>query len=190
MGETQKAVPGGELVERARHFATAAHRGVSQLRKYTGEPYEEHLQRGAAIISGSPSCSSTIAAAWLHDAVEDTPATIEDVEREFGPGVRELVDALTDVSRPHDGNRAARKAIDREHLAGAPARAQTVKLADLIDNCDDICRHSRGFGRIFLEEMRRLLEVLTRADPQLLERAWALHGRWAKELAPKRRPPS
>jgi hypothetical protein len=185
VGETQKAVPGIELVERARNFATAAHRGVGQLRKYTGQPYEEHLRRVAAILEQHTGDPEMIAAAWLHDVVEDTPATIEDVEREFGSGVRELVDALTDVSRPHDGNRAERKALDREHLAGAPARAQTVKLADLMDNCDDICRHNRGFGRIFLTEMRQLLEVLTRADPKLLERAWALHDKWVKRLPPR-----
>src|SRR5689334_5447877 len=149
-----------DLVDRAREFAAAAHRGVGQLRKYTGQPYEEHLRRVAAIVEGFTDDREMVAAAWLHDVVEDTPVTIEDVEREFGPGVRELVDALTDVSRPTDGNRAVRKAMDREHLAAAPARAQTVKLADLIDNCDDICRHNRGFGRIFLEEMGQLLEVL------------------------------
>ena len=62
-----------------------------------------------------------------------------------------------------------------------------MKLADLIDNCADICGHNRGFGRIFLEEMRRLLEVLTRADPKLLERAWATHDEWAGRLAVKPR---
>jgi hypothetical protein len=175
-------MPDRRLVARARDFATAAHRGVGQLRKYTGEPYEEHLRRVAAIVERNTDDAEMIAAAWLHDVVEDTPATIEEVEREFGPGVRELVDALTDVSRPHHGNRAARKAMDREHLAAAPARAQTVKLADLMDNCDDICRHNRGFGRIFLDEMRQLLEVLTRADPKLLARAWAVHEKWTKRL--------
>ena len=175
-------MPTVALAERAREFAIAAHRGVGQLRKYTGQPYEEHLRRVAAILQGFTDDPEMIAAAWLHDVVEDTPATIEDVEREFGPGVRELVDALTDVSRPTDGNRAARKALDREHLASAPARAQTVKLADLIDNCDDICRHNKGFGRIFLAEMGQVLEVLTRADPKLLKRAWAMHAKWSKRL--------
>jgi hypothetical protein len=175
-------MPDPGLVERARDFATAAHRGVGQLRKYTGQPYEEHLRRVAAIVERNTSDPEMIAAAWLHDVVEDTPATIEEVGREFGPGVRELVDALTDVSRPQDGNRAVRKSMDREHLAAAPSRAQTVKLADLIDNCEDICKHNRGFGRVFLGEMKQLLEVLTRADPRLLERAWAVHDKWAKRL--------
>ena len=97
------------LVERARDFALAAHRGVGQLRKYTGEPYEEHLRRVAAIVEEHAGDPEMIAAAWLHDVVEDTPATIEEVERAFGPGVRGLVEALTDMSGPQHGNRAARK---------------------------------------------------------------------------------
>jgi (p)ppGpp synthase/HD superfamily hydrolase len=60
-----------------------------------------------------------IAAAWLHDVVEDTPVTLEDLHSEFGEGIAELVEALTDISRPEDGNRRKRKAIDREHLAHA-----------------------------------------------------------------------
>src|SRR5262245_1013702 len=109
-----------DLVERARDYASAAHRGVGQLRKYTGQPYEEHLRRVAEVLATVTDDPEMIAAAWLHDVVEDTPTTIEDVEQEFGRSVRELVDALTDVSRPQHGNRAARKAIDRAHLAQAP----------------------------------------------------------------------
>ena len=61
------------------------------------------------------------AAAWLHDVVEDTPATFEELEREFGPEVTRLVRELTEVSRsPSDGNRAARKAIDRRPTTPAP----------------------------------------------------------------------
>jgi hypothetical protein len=176
------ASSGDGLVERARAFAIDAHRGVGQLRKYTGQPYEEHLRRVAEIVAGVSDDGETIAAAWLHDIVEDTPVTIEDVGRTFGPGVRELVDALTDVSRPHHGNRAARKALDREHLAHAPARAQTVKLADLIDNCQDICRHSPGFGRVFLKEMAEVVAVLTQGDATLHRRAAKTMERWSSRL--------
>ena len=58
-------------------------------------------------------------AAWLHDVVEDTPTLLEDVESAFGKSVAYLVDCLTDVSKPSDGNRAVRKEIDRQHLAKA-----------------------------------------------------------------------
>ena len=69
----------------------------------------------------------TIAAAWLHDTVEDTPATFEDIERDFGHGVKALVMELTDISRPGDGNRALRKEIDLDHtaMASAPSRSNS-----------------------------------------------------------------
>jgi len=188
-GSEGKAVMDGRaeaagLVECARQFASAAHGAVGQLRKYSGQPYEEHLGRVAAMVAGVTDDPEVIAAAWLHDVVEDTPVTIEEIERRFGPGVRELVDALTDVSRPQHGNRAARKALDREHLAKAPPRAQTVKLADLIDNCNDICKHNPRFGRVFVREMAALLDVLTAGDETLRKRARKTLEKWSARLAP------
>jgi len=177
-----------DLIARAREFARAAHRDVGQLRKYSGQPYEEHLRRVAEIVSGVTDDAQTIAAAWLHDVVEDTPVTVEAVARAFGPAVGELVNALSDVSRPHQGNRAARKAIDREHLARAPARAQTVKLADLIDNCQDICRHNPKFGRVFVIEMTALLDVLTDGDRRLQRRARSLVDKWSARLSTRDAP--
>ncbi|MBE0626172.1 MAG: bifunctional (p)ppGpp synthetase/guanosine-3',5'-bis(diphosphate) 3'-pyrophosphohydrolase [Burkholderiales bacterium] len=178
-----------DLVSQARRFAGEAHRNVGQLRKYSAQPYEEHLRSVAEMVSAVTDDPEIIAAAWLHDVVEDTPTTIEDIQRAFGPGVRELVDALTDVSRPHDGNRAARKALDRAHLAAAPARAQTVKLADLIDNCQDICRHNAKFGRVYLAEMAALLEVLTAGDESLRRKAKKTHDTWSARLARASLPP-
>jgi hypothetical protein len=171
------------LVDRAREFASAAHGAVGQLRKYSGQPYEEHLRRVAELVADVTDDAEMIAAAWLHDVVEDTPTTIEEIERRFGPGVRALVDALTDVSRPQDGNRAARKALDRAHLAKAPARAQTVKLADLIDNCQDICKHNLRFGRVFVGEMAGLLGVLTAGDETLRKRAHKTLDKWSSRVA-------
>ena len=160
-----------DLIQRARHFATQAHRRIDQRRKYSNQPYEVHLKSVAALVAEICDDEEMVAAAWLHDTVEDTPATLEDIEREFGDGVAALVDQLTDVSRAHDGNRAARKAIDRAHLAQASARAKTVKLADLIDNARDICKHDSRFARVFLQEMAALLEVLQDGDARMLARA-------------------
>ena len=101
-----------------------------------------------------------IAAAWLHNIVEDTPVTLDCIERDFGSSIASLVRELTDVSKPGDGNRAVRKTIDREYLAQVSDRAQTVKLTDLIDNCTDITRHDVAFARVFLDEM----EALTKGD--------------------------
>ena len=159
------------LVQRAREFATQAHRRIEHRRKYSKQVYEVHLKAVANLVAGVTDDQEMIAAAWLHDTVEDTPATLGDIEREFGVGVAQLVSDLTDVSRPGDGNRTARKAIDRAHTAQASARAKTVKLADLTDNCRDICRHDPRFARVFAGEMAALLEVLVEGDGRLYEKA-------------------
>ena len=82
-----------------------------------------------------------VAAAWLHDVLEDTLVSQQELTVAFGDPVVRLVLELTDVSRPTDGNRATRKAIDRDHLANASPDAQTIKLADLIDNAESIIEH-------------------------------------------------
>ena len=160
-----------DLVVRARRYATEAHSRINHRRKYTSEPYDVHLKNVANIVASVTEDPEMIAAAWLHDIVEDTPASFLDLEQEFGLQVAELVGELTDVSRPSDGNRATRKSIDRAHLAGASARGKTIKLADLLDNCQDICRQDPEFARTFLTEMASLLEVLSGGDPKLYHRA-------------------
>jgi len=156
------------IVERARVFATAAHTAIGQVRKYTFEPYIVHPAEVASIVRSVPHTDEMVAAAWLHDTVEDTDVTIELIRAEFGDKVAELVGWLTDVSRPEDGNRAVRKAIDREHSASAPAEAQTVKLADLIANTRSIMKHDVAFAKTYLEEKRLLLEVMDRGDATLV----------------------
>lgn len=155
-------------VERARIFATAAHAAVGQTRKYTGEPYIVHPVEVAKIVESHGGSNAMIAAALLHDVLEDTSVTFDVLETEFGSEVAELVLWLTDVSKPEDGNRSTRRALDRQHSAAAPAEAQTVKVADLISNTRSIVAHDPGFAKVYLEEKRLLLEVLTRADPTLL----------------------
>lgn len=171
-----------DLIARARQFATEAHQRIDQRRKYSGQPYQEHLKAVASLVAEVTDDPETIAAAWLHDTVEDTPATFGDLERELGPAVARLVSELTDVSRPGDGNRAVRKAIDRNHTALASPQAKTVKLADLTDNCRDICRHDPNFARVYLTEAAALLEVLHEGDPTLYRRAQMAIGDCARHL--------
>ena len=164
------------------HFAVEAHRRIEHRRKYSGASYDAHLRAVAEIVDTVTDDPEILAAAWLHDTVEDTPATFKDVEDEFGPRVARLVQELTDVSRPSDGNRATRKAIDLEHLALGSPDAQTIKLADLIDNCEDITRHDPEFARVYLGEAAALLEVLVGGDARLLERARRVHARCSKQI--------
>jgi (p)ppGpp synthase/HD superfamily hydrolase len=160
-----------DLVTRAREFAQTAHRKKDHRRKYSGEPYEVHLIAVAALVASVTQDERTIAAAYLHDVVEDTDVTLDEVSAAFGPEIAELVENLTDVSRPADGNRAQRKALDREHLARARSEAKTVKLADIIHNALDIAQHDAGFGRVYIREAEALLKVLKEGDPVLYGKA-------------------
>lgn len=163
-----------KLVVGAYRFARTAHGGIGQKRKYTDEPYIVHPVAVAELVRSVPHTQAMLAAALLHDVVEDTPATLAEIEAAFGPEIGDLVDWLTDVSRPEDGNRATRKHLDLLHTAKAPPAAKTIKLADLIDNARTIAVHDLGFWRRFRTEMKALLVVLEEGDPALWRRAAAL----------------
>lgn len=163
---------GMDVVHKAQVYAMAAHASVKQLRKYTNEPYIVHPAEVARIVASVPgSTPDMVAAAWLHDVIEDTGCTFTDVHMAFGIDIATLVSWLTDVSKPEDGNRATRKAIDRAHSAAAPAEAQTIKLADLISNSRSIVEHDPDFAKTYLEEKRLLLAVMDKGDATLMAEA-------------------
>lgn len=144
-----------KLIVKALQFAIVAH--GDQKRKYTGLPYVTHCIEVAEIVANNGGTDAQIAAALLHDTVEDTPVTIDEIEAEFGMEIALLVGWLTDVSKPEDGNRATRKALDRNHTLKAPSTAQFVKLADLISNTSSIVEHDVNFARVYLKEKELLL---------------------------------
>ena len=163
---------GFDVVRKAQVYAMAAHAAVGQKRKYTGEPYIVHPAEVASIVAAVPgSTPDMVAAAWLHDVIEDTGCTFTDVHMAFGIDIATMVNWLTDVSKPEDGPRWYRKKLDREHTAQAPAEVQSIKLADLISNSRSIMVHDPKFAKVYLEEKRLLLEVLTRGDPGLYAEA-------------------
>lgn len=159
------------IVERARIFATAAHAAVGQLRKYTNEPYIVHPTEVVEIVTTVDHTPEMLAAAYLHDVVEDTSVTVDLIRAEFGPVVASYVHWLTNPSKAEDGNRSLRKEIDRQFIKDAPAAVQTVKLADLISNTSSIVQYDPKFAKVYLEEKRLLLEVLSKGDAKLLEQA-------------------
>lgn len=149
-------------VTEAKAFAIAAHSAVNQKRKYTGEPYWNHPVEVAETLQAAGFHDPVmIAAAYLHDVVEDTGVTAYDLLQVFPAEVVDTVLWLTDVSRPEDGNRKTRKALDREHTARAPFQARVVKAFDLLSNSASITRHDPGFAKTYLAEKRALL-----ADPR------------------------
>lgn len=168
------------LAYEAMMFARHAHR--TQQRKYTGNPYSDHLAEVAGIVAtiagdiqDDPFIDSErmIAVAWLHDCIEDQGVTAYDLAQQFGLVVSAGVSALSDMEQ---GNRAERKAAARIRLAVAPGWVQSIKCADLISNTSSIVMHDPKFAVTYLEEKRLLLDVMVRADPRLRALAMAPAG--------------
>ena len=160
------------MEEDALKFATRAH--GNQQRKYTEEAYVEHLKRVAETVKTVPHTPEMVSAAYLHDVVEDTPVTIEEVREIFGEKIASLVHELTDEyikeTYPHL-NRRMRKKKEVERQAQMSPEAKTIKLADVIDNTMDIVRNDKGFARKYVPEMEALTNVLREGDPELFSRA-------------------
>lgn len=152
-------------VQVASRFAQKAHQG--QSRKYTLVPYFTHCAEVARIVELAGGDADMVAAAYLHDTIEDCGVTEQELAHEVGVHAASLVYWLTDASKPSDGNRAARKAIDRAHIASAPDRAKIIKLADLISNTLSISVWDSSFARVYLAEKRLLLPLIRDADHYL-----------------------
>jgi len=150
------------MIVEAKMFATAAHAAIGQKRKYSGDDYIVHPQRVAAIVERHGGTDEMIAAAWLHDTVEDTDVTPILITKMFGVDVADIVEGLTDISLPEDGNRAKRKSIDRMHSANASTEAQFVKCADIIDNSWDIAENDLSFAKVYKSEVFLLLNAMTK----------------------------
>lgn len=158
--------------DHAAEFAKRAHDSIGHARKYTGEPYWKHPLAVAAIIQDHGLPAEVVAAACLHDVLEDVAPKrpefgADAIRAEFGEAVLALVLEVSDVSRPADGNREARKALDRAHYARASSHGQSIKLADLIDNTRDIAAHDPSFARTYLREKEAILAVMDKGDPRL-----------------------
>lgn len=149
-------------------FARETHK--DQKRKYTGNPYSDHLAEVAGIVAAVGGDEYSIATAWLHDTREDQGVTGGEIEDRFGIRVAVGVSLLSDFEK---GNRAERKAASRVRLASAPAWVQTIKVADLISNTSSIVQRDSKFAAVYLDEKRLLLDVLTKADPRLVQIARA-----------------
>jgi (p)ppGpp synthase/HD superfamily hydrolase len=157
-----------KLTTKAFEFAKAKHAG--QVRRYTGEPYINHCFAVAALVAIVPwRTEEMLAAAILHDTIEDTDTTYEELVKEFGRTIANLVLDLTDQIPLSAGNRTHRKELEAERLARTSMAAQTIKVADLIDNTLTIAEHDPGFAKVYLKEKAHLLSVLTLADEDLVE---------------------
>jgi (p)ppGpp synthase/HD superfamily hydrolase len=173
------------LIERARVFCIAAHEAVGQRRKYSDTPYWHHPEHVVSILrqfSTQPVSDEMIAAGYLHDVVEDTNVSLETIRDLFGNNVYHLVENLTDISRPEDGNRRVRKAMDLEHTRLASLEAKAVKCADLCSNAISIVENDPGFAVVWLREKAALLEVLSDADPGIYMEAVRVYKACVEKL--------
>ena len=158
------------LVIKALMFAIWAHWG--QKRKYTGLPYVLHPMEVAWIVFRvKGSTWEMVAAALLHDVVEDCEVSFDTIRKWFGQEVYVLVEGLTDISTPEYGNRAKRKALDRVHTEMSTPNTKTIKLADLISNSRSIEKHDKDFAVVYMKEKNALLDVLHQGDRGLFKQA-------------------
>ena len=121
--------------ERAIRFALNAHHGM--VRKGSGTPYITHPLEVAAIAGTVTSDGEILAAAVLHDVVEDTPYTIDDIRENFGDRVASLVSSDTEdkmESLPPEETWLARKTATIEHLKNAPRDEKIIILGDKLSN--------------------------------------------------------
>lgn len=124
-----------EMIERAFRFALKAHKGV---RRRSGEPYILHPIAVAKIVSREIGLGSTsICAALLHDVVEDTEYTVEDIEGQFGSKIARIVDGLTKISGGIFGDKASVQAENFRKLLltmSEDIRVVLIKMADRLHN--------------------------------------------------------
>ena len=154
------------LILNALEFAAIAHEG--QKRKFTGEPYIVHpIDVARRVANAQASSTEAIIVALLHDVIEDTKYTYEDISRKFGTKIADYVLEVSKVSSSEMGNRATRKHIDLLHYSRASAVGQTVKLADIQSNTKHIIRDDPNFAKTYLRECMNLAVALDLGDAEL-----------------------
>ena len=157
-----------ELLDRAIVFAVRAHAGTERRGK--GFPYIVHPMEAVEIVATMTSDQELLAAAALHDTVEDTDVTIEQIRTEFGERVASFVAAVSD--EPHQRpdsveNWRARKQAAIERIARASRDAKMVALGDKLSNM-------RAIARDYAEQGDRLWDLFHAKDPK--DHEWHYRG--------------
>lgn len=143
----KKPVIDTTLVDKAISFAAKAHSGI--VRKGTNIPYIVHPMEAVAIVASITDDQELMAAAALHDVIEDTDTTMEDLEKEFGPRVARIVGEesqlpIQGMSKIESWKFRRQQAI--EHLKEAPREAKIVAMADKLSNMRAIFRDFNALG--------------------------------------------
>ena len=139
------------LLDRAIRFAVAAHSGVERRGK--GFPYIVHPMEAMAIAATMTPDQEILAAAALHDVVEDTDVTLEDLRAQFGDRVAQLVDTESDHFKD-DLDWRARKEDSLKRLREADRDEKIVALGDKLSNMRAIARDYTSEGEVFWDRFR------------------------------------
>ncbi|MDP1712554.1 MAG: HD domain-containing protein [Candidatus Nanopelagicaceae bacterium] len=162
----------------ALELATRAHHGQTRNHDEIGLPYILHPIRVAkatweelGVCYNAESCLGYLekyaAVALLHDVLEDTSVTEEQMIEIVGLHVTNLVKQLTNPSKGSPELRAVRKAKDREHLRTVENEIKIIKMLDRIDNLQTMRTAPKEFKTLYLEESRLLAETIGNAHPDL-----------------------
>jgi GTP pyrophosphokinase len=158
-----KKYPLTELEKKAWSFAEKAHRGVS--RKFSGDPYFEHVRKVFKLVKKVDTRETLGAAALLHDTLEDCPqVTYEILIENFGKEVANLVKELTSKEDLVDAMGKADYLLDK--MATMSDDALTVKLCDRLQNLSDHFSASDKFRKKYYEETKYIVDSL-KANRQL-----------------------
>ena len=172
-----------EILDFIKEFADKAH--GEQVRKYTGERYITHPLRVMETVRKYNDDICVLAAALLHDVLEDTPVKAHAIEssllsvlepqqvQEILRFVTELTDVFIKDNFPRM-NRRMRKQKEGQRLSTVSPEAQTIKYADIIDNVTDIVSQDADFARVFVREAHGFLQVMKSGDPRLRTHALQL----------------
>lgn len=151
-----------ELVQKAMMYSKGAHGAIGQKRKGTNLPYFVHCENVATIVSSYGGSSMMVAAAYLHDTVEDTMITIEMIKEEFGEDVANLVDEVTNkYDNVPAKNRTQRKEMEHQRISAISTEAKMIKMADIIDNLSTFEHLDESFQKVYGMELRNLVDILS-----------------------------
>jgi len=126
-----------DIVNQAKIFAEEKHKHLFRSNKEQ-KPLIKHLEEVAILTKDAGGTEEQIAAAWLHDAVEDTEITIEEIRELFGNSVADIVDGLTDPSDFSGMPLNQRKQMQAERLLLKSDQVKLVKLCDQISNVQSV----------------------------------------------------
>ena len=168
-----------ELIKSVKQFVSGNHERIGRSRHPRQQSHANHLKSVAQLVSASTDDENAIAAAWLHDIVEDTAVTVGDVERRFGSAVAALVNELSSAGHPMNGNDTARFEVELRHMAGASSSAKIIKLADLLDTCRDLQKAGAPEFPNYAATALRMLPILKDGDARISNRLKDFLGKHA-----------